>query len=308
MREEHIPNMVIHAPHGSAFGCETAPNLPKLHQACLIVGPRGSGKTTACVNLVEKLPFDRIFVISPSIKSNKELMSRLKIDPLDVYEDPDDATCLDKIKQSIEGECDDLETYLQLIKQYRKLSKRAHMDAPLFQFEDVELSQMYHGGAFQPPKHKWNGRRPCCCLIIDDAQGSQLYSKPRKFNQFTIYHGDGGDGGRGGRGGGGSDHVSTIDPVEHRDAPCSRCWGSLRVMGVGCSGAKLGRAGRGEARTFRSRGAGSCLHERSTLRVLVGNMPTRSATCDIAHVRTRTTTTKANQQRAHCPTRRTLAR
>ena len=188
MREEHIPNMVIHAPHGSAFGCETAPNLPKLHQACLIVGPRGSGKTTACVNLVEKLPFDRIFVISPSIKSNKELMSRLKIDPLDVYEDPDDATCLDKIKQSIEGECDDLETYLQLIKQYRKLSKRAHTDAPLFQFEDVELSQMYHGGAFQPPKHKWNGRRPCCCLIIDDAQGSQLYSKPRKINQFTIYH------------------------------------------------------------------------------------------------------------------------
>ena len=47
---------------------------------------------------------------------------------------------------------------------------------------------MYHGGAFQPPKHKWNGRRPCCCLIIDDAQGSQLYSKPRKINQFTIYH------------------------------------------------------------------------------------------------------------------------
>lgn len=26
------------------------------------------------------------------------------------------------------------------------------------------------------------------CLIVDDAMGSQLYSKPRKMNQFTIYH------------------------------------------------------------------------------------------------------------------------
>eukprot|EP00966_Prymnesium_polylepis_P027271 630847-Prymnesium_polylepis.1 len=42
--------------------------------ACLVVAARGGGKTTATVNLVERLPFDRIFVISPSMKSNKEMM------------------------------------------------------------------------------------------------------------------------------------------------------------------------------------------------------------------------------------------
>ena len=85
MREEHIQgDLQIKPPSGSAFGCETPPAMPKLHQACLVVGPRGSGKSTATVNLIERLPFDRIFVISPSMKSNKELMDRLKIDPEDV--------------------------------------------------------------------------------------------------------------------------------------------------------------------------------------------------------------------------------
>ena len=42
------------------------------------------------------------------MKSNKELMDRLNIDPEDVFEDPDDLTCLDAIKAAIEAERDDL--------------------------------------------------------------------------------------------------------------------------------------------------------------------------------------------------------
>ena len=106
MREVKVKNLQVIPPRGSAFGCETPPDLPKLHQACLVVGPRGAGKTTATVALVERLPFDRIFVISPSMKSNKELMDRLKIDPADVYEDPDDIECLELIKKKIEAELD----------------------------------------------------------------------------------------------------------------------------------------------------------------------------------------------------------
>ena len=67
-----------------------------------MIGPRGAGKTTAAVNLIERLPFDRIFVISPTMKSSAELMKRLKIDPQDVYQDPDDVSCLDQIKAAIE--------------------------------------------------------------------------------------------------------------------------------------------------------------------------------------------------------------
>ena len=188
MREQSIQNMRIKAPKGSAFACQTAPMLPKLHQACLVVGPRGSGKTVAVVNLVEKLPFDRIFVISPTMKSNKEIMSRLKIDEQDVYEDPDDITCLERIKASIEQERDELEQYLKDKQRYDKLMKFINSDSSLFRLADDELADFWSGSEFRTPTHKWGGRKPCLCLIIDDAMGSQLYSKPRKLNQFTIYH------------------------------------------------------------------------------------------------------------------------
>ena len=188
MKELKIRNFEIKPPKGSAFSYETPEHMPKLHQACLICGPRGSGKTTACVNLVERLPFDRIFCISPSMKSNKDLMCRLKIEEGDVYDDPDDTSCLAKIKASVEKERDDLEKYEADLKKYKALMKVIHSDSPLFRINDDELSQFYVNGEFRPPQHKYEGRKPCMALIIDDAQGSMLYSKPRAINQMTIYH------------------------------------------------------------------------------------------------------------------------
>ena len=188
MREQHIPNLAIRPPGGSAFGCETPPNMMKLHQAMLIVGPRGAGKTTACVNICERLPFDRIFVISPSMKSNKELMKRLRIKDEDVYEDPDDITSLERIKTSIDAERDDLERYHDEMRRYRKVIKVIDSESSLFKISDDSLAEFFKDGDFQAPKHKWNGKRPCMALIIDDAMGSLLYSKPRKLNQFTIFH------------------------------------------------------------------------------------------------------------------------
>lgn len=179
--------MEIKPPTGSAFGCESPPMMPKLHQACLVVGPRGSGKTTATVNLVERLPFDRVFVISPSMKSNKELMDRLKIRPEDVFEDPDDPSVLDKVKAAIEEERDLLEQYQDDLRRYKKLMRTIHSNSPLA-IRDEDLSLFWSDGDFAPPKHWLNGKRCCCALIIDDAQGSLLYQRPRKINQFTIYH------------------------------------------------------------------------------------------------------------------------
>lgn len=188
MKELKVRDCEIKAPSGSAFSYDTPEHMPKLHQACLICGPRGSGKTTACVNLVEKLPFDRIFVISPSMKSNKDLMSRLKINDEDVYDNPDDVSCLTKIKESVEKERDDLEKYEADMKKYKDLMKAIKSESPLFRLNEDDLSQFYVNGEFRPPQHKYNGRKPCMCLILDDAQGSMLYSKPRAINQMTIYH------------------------------------------------------------------------------------------------------------------------
>ena len=104
-------DLSIKVPTGKAFAYETAPDLPKLHQNMLIVGARGQGKTVAAVNLLKMLQFDRIFVVSPTMKSNAEIMKALKIDPNDVHEDPDDISCIQKIKEAVQKEADELEKY-----------------------------------------------------------------------------------------------------------------------------------------------------------------------------------------------------
>ena len=189
MKTVSVPGLDIRPPKNSAFAYDTPEMMPTLHQACLIVGPRGSGKTTACVNLMERLPFDRIFAISPSMKSNKELMQRLKLEECDIFEDPDDISCIDKVKAAIEQERDDLEKYQADMIRYKKLMKYIHSDSPLFRLPDDALADFYRDGDFKPPEHKWGGRRPCMALVCDDCVGAQLYTKGiRKLNQLCIYH------------------------------------------------------------------------------------------------------------------------
>ena len=114
-------------------------------------------------------------------------MDRLKIRPEDVFEDPDDLLVMDKVKAAIEEERDLLEKYQEDLRKYKKLMKTIHSNSPL-SIRDEDLSLFWADGDFAPPKHWLNGRRCCCALIIDDAQGSLLYQRPRKINQFTIYH------------------------------------------------------------------------------------------------------------------------
>ena len=66
-----------------------------MHQVCIAVGKRASGKSTAVVNLIERMQFDYVIAVSPTISSNKELMDRLKIKH--VFEDCDDPDIVDKI-------------------------------------------------------------------------------------------------------------------------------------------------------------------------------------------------------------------
>ena len=187
MKEIKVKGMEIKVPSGSPFAYETAPMLPKAHQNCLVVAPRGQGKTTFTVNLMERMPYDRILVVSPSIKSNKVLMSRLKIDPEDIYENPDDISVLDDIKLKIEAERDELEKYWENKKKYTQFMKTLNNDK--YTVPDDMLMEFYKNGTFEPPVHKWNGRQPCIAILFDDCLGSGIFTKGiRKLNALTIYH------------------------------------------------------------------------------------------------------------------------
>lgn len=181
-------NLKIELPNSKAFAYETHPDLPQMHQQVLCVGKRGSGKTVSVVNLVKKLDYDRVFIISPTFKSNAANMQLLAIDEGDVYEDTDDISVIDTIKEEIESEAKDYDEYHKRKELYKKFLKHKNSgnnipDDLLLEFFDPVLQQ------FVAPFHWLNGKRPKLCLIYDDILGSQLMSKgARKVSNLAILH------------------------------------------------------------------------------------------------------------------------
>ena len=188
MRTKKVPGLEINVPRGSAFAFETDPMMFKSHQNCLVIGKRSAGKSTCAVNIMERMKYDRIFIVSPTIQSNKALLDWLKIDPDDIY-DPDDLEALDDIKRKIDEERDLYEKYLADMKKYNEFKRQLDSNNPIFRIPDETLLMFFQNGSFQRPKHKWGGRRPHMAVLFDDVMGSLLFTKGiRKLNKMTIFH------------------------------------------------------------------------------------------------------------------------
>jgi hypothetical protein len=188
MRTKKVPGLEINVPRGSAFAFETDPMMFKSHQNCLVIGKRSSGKTVITVNIIERMKYDRIFIVSPTIQSNKALLDMLRIDPDDIY-DPDDLEALDDIKRKIDEERDLYEKYLADMKKYNEFKRQLDSNNPIFRIPDETLLMFFQNGSFQRPKHKWGGRRPHMAVLFDDVMGSLLFTKGiRKLNKMTIFH------------------------------------------------------------------------------------------------------------------------
>ena len=183
-------DLKITPPKGSAFAYETHPLLPKLHTVCLCVGKRGAGKTVAVTHLMSLLPFDRIIVVSPTMKSNRLVMEKLHIDPKDVEDDPDDVGVVTRIIARIEAERVDLEKYEKDLDRYNEMIHGMRSANALFQIDDNYGVEFFNTrtNSFEPPKHKWGGRKPCIAVLFDDCQSSFLFSRPRALNNMVIKH------------------------------------------------------------------------------------------------------------------------
>jgi hypothetical protein len=95
----------IKEPPGAKHPDPPHPNLPGHEFSCLLVAPRGSGKTTLVLNLLTKMYrgyFHRVVVFSPTMKGDTKWASvRKQKGILAKYEDPleDDSHQLKKQKQ-----------------------------------------------------------------------------------------------------------------------------------------------------------------------------------------------------------------
>ena len=182
-----VNGLKIIPPKETSGAYETSPDMPKMHCVTVIVGKRAAGKSVAAVNLIEKMNYDYTIVVSPTMASNKELFKRLKIEHS--FEDADDPTTIDQIKEIVLNEAKDYERYHHEMKEYRSLMSDIKKGATL---DDNMLLKYFENNTngindFVMPKHRWNGRKPRIAVLMDDLLGSMIYSKPRKVNALATY-------------------------------------------------------------------------------------------------------------------------
>jgi len=183
MKTAKVKGLDIIPPKSESGLYTTDTFMPKMHQVCIAVGKRASGKSTAIINLIERMKFDYCIAVSPTMNSNKELMDRLKIEH--TFEDVDDPNVIDKIKDIVKAEAEDLERYKDELKRYNKLMK--DLKEGKYLDDDLLLQFFSDENHFQKPEHRWNGEKPRIAVIFDDMLGSGIYSRPRKLNGLSTY-------------------------------------------------------------------------------------------------------------------------
>jgi len=184
---QSVKGLQIVPPKETSGAYETSNDMPKMHCVTVIVGKRAAGKSVAAINLIEKMGYDYTIAVSPTMQSNKELMSRLNIEH--TFSDPDDLTTVDKIKDIVNGEARDLERYRYEMKEYNKLMSDIKTGNSL---DDNMLLKFFNTNTyglndFVKPKHRWNGKKPRIAVLFDDMLGSMIYSRPRKINALSTY-------------------------------------------------------------------------------------------------------------------------
>jgi len=183
MKTAKVKGLDIIPPKSESGMYETPVNLPVAGQVCIANGKRKSGKSTAIINLIERMKFDYCIAVSPTMNSNKELMQRINIEH--TFEDVDDPNVIDKIKDIVKKEAEDLERYKDELKRYNKLMK--DLKEGKYMDDDLLLQFFSDEGHFMKPEHRWNGEKPRIAVIFDDMLGSGIYSRPRKLNGLATY-------------------------------------------------------------------------------------------------------------------------
>ncbi len=183
MKTSRVKGLEIIPPKSESGLYETDTFMPKMHQVSIAVGKRASGKSTAIINLIERMKFDYVIAVSPTMNSNKELMDRLKIEH--IFEDIDDPSVIDQIKDIVKKEAEDLERYKEELKKYNKLM--SDLKDGKYMDDDLLLQFFSDEGNFIKPTHRWNGEKPRIGVIFDDMLGSGIYSRPRKLNGLSTY-------------------------------------------------------------------------------------------------------------------------
>jgi hypothetical protein len=178
------PDFQIKLPKKSAFAIETPEHQFKMHQLSAVVASRGSGKSVIVSSLLQGLKnqgcMDRVFIISPTIASNRPIFDPLGISEEDEYHQPNGESVADVIRK-VNEEQDEWEEYEKNLKMYKILQKLlSNQKVRLDDIPQEYLEMALQGGYLDRPPTSKYGHRPVLGLIIDDCQGTPLYVQSAK--------------------------------------------------------------------------------------------------------------------------------
>lgn len=178
------PDFQIKLPKKSAFAIETPEHQFKMHQLSAVVASRGSGKSVIVSSLLQGLKnqgcMDRVFIISPTIASNRPIFDPLGISEEDEYHQPNGESVADVIRK-VNEEQDEWEEYENQLKVYKVLQKLlSNQKVRLDDIPREYLEMALQGGYLDRPPVSKYGHRPVLGLIIDDCQGTPLYVQSAK--------------------------------------------------------------------------------------------------------------------------------
>jgi hypothetical protein len=190
-----ISKMDIKPPKKKAFTIETDPDFIKLHTLCLASGKRGGGKSVAIANLVKKAKdnnyYDRVYLITPTYHSNKEIWDIADIDEEDVYEPTIDV--LQKIIKLVEAEREEWENFLFEKEMYKKFKN--DINKKLEHIDENDMMYYYENGLLErgseigTPKWKYKKEEPPkLAVILDDTMGTDLMKPRGGLTNFCIKH------------------------------------------------------------------------------------------------------------------------
>jgi len=189
-----IKNMDVKPPAKKAFTIDTDDDFIKLHTLTIASGKRGGGKSVAVANLVrmakERDYYDKVYLITPTYGSNREIWNICGIDEEDVYE-PTKGVLKDirKLIQEEKDEWDDFKSKKEKYKEYQKLVNSKNLN-----LENKDLLKqllLYEELGFydKPPEWKYkNEVPPRLGLILDDCMGTDLLLPSAGLTKFVIAH------------------------------------------------------------------------------------------------------------------------
>ena len=181
MKLKTINKFSIELPKKSAFIIETEPDFPKLHTLCIASGKRGGGKSVQIANFIKKAKekgyYDRVYLITPTYNSNKEIWAIADIEEEDVYEP--DMNVLKIIIQNVETEKEEFDDFMKRKALHKKFKKDIE-GKPFDKINANDLVEYLDSGFFDDFNDKWKygvERPPRLAVIIDDSLGTDLMAR-----------------------------------------------------------------------------------------------------------------------------------